>query len=151
MHAPRLRPLALAALLALASAGAAAADAGRIKTAAGAVTIERAGKSMPATVGMPVQEKDRVLTGADGSVGVSFTDGTLLSAGPNSRLDISRYAFDPESGKGALEADLKRGTLAAVSGRMVKKNPESLKIRTPSAIMGVRGTEFVVEVADAQN
>jgi hypothetical protein len=150
MHAARLRPLALAALLAFASTGAAA-DAGRIKTAAGNVSIERAGKAMPATVGMTVQEKDRVVTGADGSVGVSFTDGTLLSAGPNSRLDISRYAYDPDSGKGALEADLRRGTLAAVSGRMVKKNPESLKIRTPSAIMGVRGTEFVVEVADAQN
>ena len=40
----------------------------------------------------------------------------------------------------------RQGRLAAVSGKMVKQSPESMKIRTPSAIMGVRGTEFVVQV-----
>jgi hypothetical protein len=125
-----------------------AADAGRVKTSRGAVTIERAGQRLPASVGMPVQEKDVVSTGADGSVGISFTDNSMLSAGPNSVLILDKYAFDAASGKGAMEANLARGTLAAVSGKMVKSAPESMKIRTPAAIMGVRGTEFVVKVED---
>lgn len=125
-----------------------AADAGRVKTSKGTVTIDRAGQRLPATVGMPVQEKDVLSTGADGSVGISFTDNSMLSAGPNSVLILDKYAFDAASGKGALEANLARGTLAAVSGKMVKASPESMKIRTPAAIMGVRGTEFVVKVDD---
>jgi hypothetical protein len=125
-----------------------AADAGRVKTSRGAVTIERAGQRLPASVGMPVQEKDVVSTGADGSVGISFTDNSMLSAGPNSVLILDKYAFDAASGKGAMEANLARGTLAAVSGKRVKSAPESMKIRTPAAIMGVRGTEFVVKVED---
>ena len=81
-------------------------------------------------------------------VGISFTDNSMLSAGPNSVLILDKYAFDAASGKGAMEANLARGTLAAVSGKMVKSAPESMKIRTPAAIMGVRGTEFVVKVED---
>jgi hypothetical protein len=49
---------------------------------------------------------------------------------------------------GEFEGNLKKGRLAAISGKMVKQSPESMKIRTPSAIMGVRGTEFVVQVDD---
>jgi len=128
-----------------------AADAGRIKTTKGAVSVERNGQRMAAIVGMPVQEKDVISTGADGSVGITFTDNSLLSAGPNSVLALDRYAFDATSGKGALEANLSKGTLAAVSGKMVKQVPESMKIRTPAAIMGVRGTEFVVQVDEPRN
>ena len=135
-------------LLAIALPCAAAPDAGRIKTVKGAVSVERSGQRMPATIGMPVQEKDVVTTGADGSVGITFTDSSMLSAGPNSVLALDRYAFDAATGKGALEANLAKGTLAAISGKMVKRSPESMKIRTPAAIMGVRGTEFVVKVDD---
>ena len=45
-----------------------------------------------------------------------------------------------------FDANLKKGTLAVISGKMVKQSPESMKVRTPSAIMGVRGTEFIVQV-----
>jgi len=147
MHAAFSRALVFVCLV-LTLPLALAADAGRVKTSKGTVTIDRAGQRLPASVGMPVQEKDVVSTGADGSVGISFTDNSMLSAGPNSVLILDKYAFDAASGKGALEANLARGTLAAVSGKMVKSSPESMKIRTPAAIMGVRGTEFVVKVDD---
>ncbi|MBX9631324.1 MAG: FecR domain-containing protein [Burkholderiales bacterium] len=147
MHVACSRALVFACLM-LTLPLALAADAGRVKTSKGTVTIDRAGQRLPATVGMPVQEKDVLSTGADGSVGISFTDNSMLSAGPNSVLILDKYAFDAASGKGALEANLARGTLAAVSGKMVKASPESMKIRTPAAIMGVRGTEFVVKVDD---
>ncbi len=145
-----LSRIACLGLLAIALPCIAAPDAGRVKTARGTVSIERAGQRMPATIGMPVQEKDVVTTGADGAVGITFTDNSMLSAGPNSVLALDRYAFDSATGKGALEANLAKGTLAAVSGKMVKKSPESMKIRTPAAIMGVRGTEFVVKADEAK-
>lgn len=128
-----------------------AADAGRVKVSKGSVTIQRDGKRLPATVGTAIQQQDTVLTGSDGSVGITFLDNSMLSAGPNSILTIDRYVFDRTTNKGAFESTLSKGTLAAVSGKMVKQSPEAMKVRTPAAVMGVRGTEFVVRVAEPAN
>ena len=59
---------------------------------------------------------------------------------------IDQYRFDGTTHEGAFDGALKKGTLAAVSGKMVKQAPESMRIRTPASIMGVRGTEFLVRV-----
>lgn len=123
-----------------------AADIGQVKVAKGSVQIERSGAKIPATVGMGIQTSDIVLTGKDGSAGVTFTDNSLVSVGPNSVFKIEKYSFDTTTHVGEFEGSLSKGKLAAVSGKMVKQSPESMKIRTPSAVMGVRGTEFVVQV-----
>ena len=99
-------------------------------------------------MGAAIQPQDTVVTGADGAVGITFQDNSMLSAGPNSVLTIDKYVFDRTTNKGEFESSLKQGTLAAVSGKMVKQAPESMRVRTPAAIMGVRGTEFVVRVAE---
>ena len=138
---------ALILVAALGFAGAAAAaDIGLIKVANGAVEIQRGASKMPAKVGTAVQTSDVVVTGADGSAGITFTDNSLVSVGPNSVFAIDKYSFDSTTHSGQFEGNLRQGRLAAVSGKMVKQSPESMKIRTPSAIMGVRGTEFVVQV-----
>lgn len=138
---------ALILVAALGFAGAAAAaDIGLIKVANGAVEIQRGAAKMPAKVGSAVQTSDVVVTGADGSAGITFTDNSLVSVGPNSVFAIEKYSFDSTTHSGQFEGNLRQGRLAAVSGKMVKQSPESMKIRTPSAIMGVRGTEFVVQV-----
>ncbi len=137
---------------ALAVAGPAmAADVGLIKVSKGSVQIQRGGEKLPAAVGSAVQPSDVIVTGADGSAGVTFTDNSLVSVGPNSVFAIDKYSFDTTTHVGEFEGNLKKGRLAAISGKMVKQSPESMKIRTPSAIMGVRGTEFVVQVDDAGN
>ncbi len=123
-----------------------AADVGLIKVSKGSVHIQRGADKMPATVGAGVQASDVIVTGADGSAGITFTDNSLVSVGPGSVFAIDKYAFDSTTHQGEFEGNLKQGRLAAVSGKMVKQSPESMKIRTPSAIMGVRGTEFVVQV-----
>ncbi|HJU24614.1 MAG TPA: FecR domain-containing protein [Casimicrobiaceae bacterium] len=138
-----------AALIALASL-AQAADIGRIKVAHGAVTIQRAGASIPAVVGMSVQASDVIATGSDGSVGITMTDNSLLSAGPNSLLALDRYDFDDVTSEGHFDASLRKGTLAVVSGRLAQQSPDAMKVRTPSAVLGVRGTEFVVSVGDGR-
>ncbi len=139
------KTLVLAAALAVALP-AAAADIGQVKIAKGAVTVQRGAERIPARVGTPVQLSDVIVTGADGSAGVTFTDNSLVSVGPNSVFAIDKYRFDTTTYVGEFEGNLRQGRLAAVSGKMVKQSPESMKIRTPSAIMGVRGTEFVVQV-----
>jgi hypothetical protein len=123
-------------------------DVGQIKTAKGAVHIERGGEKLPGTIGTRLRPSDTVVTGADGSVGIAFVDNSLLSAGPNSSLAIERYAFDPTTHAGAFDSRLSRGTLSVVSGKIARQTPGAMTVKTPAAILGVRSTEFVVRADD---
>lgn len=140
-----LSSLALAAVLVAAlPISSAGQEAGHVKVSRGAVQIERAGQKLPAEVGAMVQAGDVVTTGSDGSVGITFLDNSLLSAGPNSVLAIDRFAFDSTTHQGGFESSLKQGTLAVVSGKLAKQSPDAMKVKTPAAVLGVRGTEFLV-------
>jgi len=125
-----------------------AAEIGQVKIAKGQVTIEREGKTLPASVGARLQTADVVKTGADGSVGITMDDDSLLSAGPNSVLSLDRYVFDPTTNQGRFDASLNKGTLAVISGRIAKQSPDAMTVRTPTAVLGVRGTEFAVSAND---
>jgi len=124
-----------------------AGDVGQIKVSKGAVHIERGGQKLPGQVGTRVQQSDVLVTGADGSAGIAFMDDSLLSVGPNSVLAIDRFEFDSTTHGGAFDSSLKKGTLAAVSGKLAKQSPEAMKVRTPAAVLGVRGTEFMVRTS----
>jgi hypothetical protein len=121
-------------------------DIGQIKTVKGTVHVERDGQRLAASPGMNLRQSDTLVTGANGTVGVTFLDNSRLSAGPGSVLEIERYSFNSTTHDGQFDASLKKGSLAVVSGKMVKQTPGSMRVRTPSTIMGVRGTEFVVQV-----
>ena len=123
-------------------------EVGHIKVAKGTATIQRAVDKIAAVPGMKILAADVITTGADGAVGITFIDNSLISTGPNSVFAIDQYSFDSTTHIGKFDGTLKRGTLAAISGKMVKQVPESMRIRTPSSIMGVRGTEFLVKVDD---
>ena len=130
----------------LCGASAFATDIGQIKVAKGTVSIERAGQTLPVSVGARVQTSDIVKTGADGSVGIVMSDNSLLSAGPNSILSLDRFEFDATSSQGRFDASLRKGSLSVISGRIAKQSPDAMTVRTPAAILGVRGTEFVASV-----
>jgi len=121
-------------------------DVGQIKTARGEVGVERDGKRIAAAPGLQLRASDTLVTGADGAVGVTFLDDTIISVGPSTVLEIERYRFNSTTHDGQFDASLKKGSLAVVSGKMVKQTPGSLRVRTPSSVMGVRGTEFLVRV-----
>ena len=150
------RILILASLFAVALTGtlhpapAIADDVGVVKVSRGTAALERAGQRLPVPVGTKVREGDVVVTGADGSVGITFGDNSLLSIGPDSSLAIERYAFDSTTHRGAFDTALRRGTLAAVSGKIAKQSPDAMKVRTPAAVLGVRGTEFVVRTGETE-
>ena len=123
-------------------------DVGQIKVMTGTVHLERDGKRFPAQVGMAVRQSDSLITGVDGTAGITFTDNSLLSVGPNSTLAIDHYAFDSTTHAGQFDASLKKGSLAVVSGKIVKQSPGAMRVHTPTSIMGVRGTEFAVKVSE---
>jgi len=123
-----------------------AADIGQIKTSKGSVTVERATQTLAGTVGTRLQPSDVITTGTDGAVGITMSDDSLLSAGPNSTLSLDRFAFDSTTRQGQFDTSLRKGSLAVISGRIAKQSPDAMTVRTPSAILAVRGTEFVVSV-----
>ena len=147
----KLIALTLPMVLAFGVALAAAQDAGQIKTSKGSTQIERSGQKLAAGVGQVVQQGDVVTTGADGSVGITFRDGSLVSIGPDSVLAIDRFVFDSTTHQGNFDASLKQGTLAVVSGKLAKQSPDAMKVKTPAAILGVRGTEFLVRTGPAKD
>ena len=129
----------------------AAEQAGMIKVSKGAVSIERGGQRMAAAVGTPVMVADRLRTGDDGSVGLTLRDNTLLSAGPNSLLVVDKFAYDNAAQDGKMALTIRKGTLSVASGKIAKRTPESVDFHTPTSILGVRGTEFVIEVGGSDD
>lgn len=142
-----LRALLLAALCGIAPAQAAD-SAGIVKRVQGTVMLQRAGQSAPATPvtpGTAVQVGDRLVTGADGAVGLTMADDTLLTAGPGSTLVISEFRFDSTTHEGSFLATLLQGTLSMVTGLIARQAPQNVNVQTRNAVMGVRGTEFIVD------
>jgi hypothetical protein len=120
----------------------------QVKTVAGQVSIQRGGASVPIKVGDALFEKDTIDTGADGAIGVTFIDNTVMSAGPNSEVALEQYKFDSNNFNGSMLTDMRKGTISMVSGDIAKSSPAAMKVKTPAAILGVRGTHFVVQVPD---
>lgn len=112
--------------------------------------IERGTIHLEAKVGDPVQENDRVSVQMGSSVGISLSDETLLSLGPNSVMVIDRYAFNPVTREGRVETSILKGTFRFVTGLIGWLNPGAIKVTTPTAVIGVRGTDFIVEVHDVK-
>lgn len=138
--------LMIAAVAAAATATAAGAAIGRVKIASGAALIERGKARLPATVGMPVEKGDTLVTGRNGRIGVTFNDDTRMAAGPNARVSLAEYSFDDTTHRGQSLTRVDRGSLAIVSGKMAKANRDAMRVRTPTSLLGVRGTRFVVDV-----
>ncbi|MGH8648320.1 MAG: FecR family protein [Burkholderiales bacterium] len=143
-----IRFLASAALAAAAFAAAplSANDIAQIKTLSGTVMVERGSQRILASAGLKLMQADVIRTGIDGSVGITFIDNTLMSAGPNSALSLDQFSFNSTTHEGRLDASVRSGTLSVISGKIAKQSPEAMTVRTPAAILGARGTEFFVQV-----
>lgn len=146
---PRKLPaaLALACLAALPLAPAAAQEtAGVVKIARGDVRIQRADQTLAAGVGTTVLAGDVLRTGSESSAGVTLKDDTRVALGANSQVSLDKYAFNANTHEGNLLVSIFKGTLMMISGLLVKSNPAAARLKTPNATIGIRGTEFIVEV-----
>jgi len=119
---------------------------GKAKIVTGKVSVVRGGTTTTLKVGDNVLEHDVFETSADGSLGITFTDNTSFSVGPNSNVAVDTYFFDPKNLKGNMLAKLKKGTMMVRSGELTRQNPGSVQVKTPRTVLGVRGTTFVVSV-----
>jgi len=120
--------------------------AGRIKVASGSAFIVRGGALLPAQAGQMVFEADGLKTGADGHVGITLKDDTRVSIGPGSEVRLDRFVFVPADGRMGLVLKVVRGVMAYVSGRIAKLSPDSIRLETPAAVVGIRGTTLALRV-----
>ena len=124
------------------------APAGRVKVVSGAAFVIHEGRQIPAMVGTPVFEQDQLLTGAGGRLGVTLRDDTRLSIGPQTTIHIDRFLYAPADSQFSFVLRVARGVVAYVSGRIAKLSPDAVRLETPAAIVGVRGTRVVMRVAE---
>ena len=122
------------------------AEIGQIKNVAGQVSLVRNNVQQAAKTGDLLEQADVLTTGPNGSVGITFIDNTRFSAGPNSRIELKQFSFNPTTQEGEFVTDVQQGTLAIISGQIAKRSPDAMKVKTPTTILGVRGTKFAVKI-----
>tara|TARA_B110000977_G_scaffold85093_1_gene113637 strand:- start:202 stop:1374 length:1173 start_codon:yes stop_codon:yes gene_type:complete len=119
---------------------------GEISQVKGSGVLERGSKVViDGEVGAGVQSMDTAVT-ANGTMRILFVDETRVDITEQSRLEIDEFVYDPANDIGSLSIKASLGTVRYASGQIAKKYKQNVKIRTPSATIGVRGTDFVMVV-----
>jgi hypothetical protein len=120
--------------------------AGTVKTVRGDANIVRGGLSTKAYPGMKLLSGDQIVTGSGSSLGITLQDSTLMSFGPKSSSKLDEFSYDPVKRDGNLLVSLLKGTMRFVTGQLGRLHPRSVGIKTPSTILGIRGTDFILSV-----
>ncbi|HYP69741.1 MAG TPA: FecR family protein, partial [Variovorax sp.] len=97
--------------------------------------------------GDAVAATHKIETEAASGASVVLRDGTVLVLGPSSQLDLKQFSFDTTTQEGGLFVSLARGSLRMISG-LLGKRPETVRIDTQTATIGIRGTDFIVTSED---
>jgi len=138
-----------------APAAAIATPIGKVVTAKGSVSVEHVspvvvqasvGGGGQTKVGDLVYKGDVVSTGADSAVGITFSDGTAFNLSSNARMELNEFVYDPKGTSNSTLFSLSKGTFTFIAGKVAKTG--DMKIDTPVATMGIRGTTPHVEVRD---
>jgi hypothetical protein len=119
---------------------------GIVKSVSGEVVIASTQRSITALPNMKISQGDSVKTGSEGSVGLIFTDDTVVALGPNSEMKIESLLFNPVDLELSFVARLFKGTFSFITGQIAKLAPKNVKFETPEATLGVRGTKLLVEI-----
>jgi hypothetical protein len=119
---------------------------GEIGQIKGSGVLEREGDIViDGNAGVGVLSMDEAVT-ANGTMRIDFVDETRVELTEQSRLVIDEFVYDPANDIGSLSMKASLGTVRYASGQIAKKYKQNVKIRTPSATIGVRGTDFVMVV-----
>ena len=129
---------------------------GKVVATTGSVSIEHTGAvivqaNAPAQAGETkigdlVYQGDLVKTGADGKVGINFTDGTSFNLSSSAQMTLDEYVYDPKGTSNSTLFNLSKGTFTFVAGKVAKTG--DMKVDTPVATMGIRGTTPHIEISD---
>ena len=99
-------------------------------------------------IGIDVQANELITTAANDRAHLVFIDGSSLTVGPNARLTIDRFVFDPSTQKGELAINASKGVLRLVGGKISKTN--AITIVTPSSTIGIRGGITILSVTQVE-
>jgi len=120
-------------------------NAGKITQFKGSVVLERGSDIINGILDVGVEAMDTAVT-ERGRMRIDFIDDTRVDLTEHTRLVIDDFVYDPNAGKGSLGLRATLGTVRYASGQIAKRNRRNVKIETPSASIGVRGTDFVMVV-----
>jgi hypothetical protein len=118
---------------------------GKVTEQTGPTEIVRAKKSISSAVNTAVEMNDTIVT-ARSRAELTFEDATKVKITEQSKLIIDDFVYDPKSGTGKLAMKVALGTARYASGQIAKNNPQQVAIKTPTASIAVRGTDFSMTV-----
>ena len=118
---------------------------GTIKAVIGTVSVVRGESRQPVRPGDAVLERDQIATGSDSATAFSLRDGTFVSIGANSALSVTNFQFEPTKQEGRMDIGLLSGTMRFITGLLGKRDRDRIRISTPTATVGIRGTDFILE------
>lgn len=120
---------------------------GNVAALKGDANIVRQGKTLKIISGIELEVKDKIITSSKSLVQVILKDDTVVTIGPNSSFVFDAYQFDTkENTKVTMHID--RGFFRSVTGKIGKIAPERFKVKTVSATIGIRGTDFSALVSE---
>lgn len=99
-----------------------------------------------------VYEREIISTESNSNVEIRFLDDTIFSQGPDSKLTLDSYIYDPDKAdESGISVNLMQGTFRHVTGRIAQQNPERVKVESPLTVIGIRGTTTVHLVAPRES
>lgn len=116
-----------------------------VKSVNGRVSIVQGEAARVATGGSQLRVSDRLVTEPGAAAAVVFKDGTMLTLGGGADVQVRDFVFEPKQGKYAFSLYMNQGSAIYESGKIGKLAPEAVKVETPKATVGIRGTRFLVE------
>ncbi|MEO7564647.1 MAG: FecR domain-containing protein [Sphingomicrobium sp.] len=125
----------------------AVAEIGRIKSSIGIATVQRGTAHIPAASGQDLLPGDWLETGKDGRISLTFIDNTRFAVGPDSRIGLSTFDYNPTTERGSFVTQIERGSIAVVSGRISTSGRDAMQLRTPDSVLGIRDAQVIVEVS----
>ena len=126
--------------------GSTAEHVGIVKSVVGEVEIARGDRILKAEPNLKLFEGDTVQTGPNGKAGLILEDDTVISMGFNSKIAIKSFMFQPDEKKLSFIARIFQGTVSFLSGRITELAPNQVRIETPHATVGTRGTHVLIRV-----
>jgi hypothetical protein len=119
---------------------------GIVKSLVGEALIVRGEQEFNAVTHAKLKQGDLIKTGLNGKIGLVFEDDTVVSLGPNSQILIEDFLFEPAINQLSFIARIIQGTASFLSGQIAKLAPEMVRVETPDATIGMRGTHVLIKV-----
>lgn len=117
-----------------------------IKMTKGSPVVKRGDETIMIKVGDKIQNNDILITDANSKIGAMFDDGSAITLGESSFLNVEEFKFKPIEEEFKFKLNLDKGKVIFESGKIGELSPESFEFRIPDGIIGIRGTKFLIEL-----